>query len=100
LPIWVIAVCGQQWQSGAENSRLRSCYPADRDAYKHRQWRLFYDSTTKPHGHFYNLDSGELTDIPAGGIRVTDLPELPDGGYLESVEVVIKVRSKPPEYLT
>ena len=61
--------------------------------------RLFYDSTTKPHDHFYNLDTGELTDIPAGGIRVTDLPEMPDGGYLESVEVVIKVRSKSPENL-
>jgi len=61
--------------------------------------RLFYDSTTRPHYHFYNLDTGDLTDIPASGIRVADLPEIPDGGYLDSVEVVIKVRSKPPENL-
>lgn len=61
--------------------------------------RRFYDSTTCPHHHFYNLDTGELTDIPADGIHVADMPEVPEGGYLDSVEVLIKVRSDPPENL-
>ena len=28
--------------------------------------RLVYDSTTEPHHHFYNIDTGELTDIRNG----------------------------------
>ena len=31
-----------------------------------------YDSNTENHAHFYNLDSGEITDIDA--VRVHDLP--------------------------
>src|SRR6185295_13546620 len=27
--------------------------------------RLYYDSTTSEHHHFYDADTGELTDIPA-----------------------------------
>jgi Fur family iron response transcriptional regulator len=59
--------------------------------------RRFYDSTIEPHHHFYNVDSGELTDIPRGALRVEDLPEIPDGDYIESVEVVVKLRSKSAE---
>ncbi len=54
--------------------------------------RRFYDSTTEPHHHFYNLDTGELTDIPADNIRFDGLPSFPENGRLESVEVLIKVR--------
>lgn len=54
--------------------------------------RRFYDSTTEPHHHFYNLDTGELTDIPSEAIRFDGLPRFPENGELESIEVVIKVR--------
>ena len=56
--------------------------------------RKFYDSTTRPHHHFYNVDSGELSDIPDEEVRFDDLPELPEGTARESVEVLIRVRNK------
>ncbi len=56
--------------------------------------RKFYDSTTHPHHHFYNVDTGELRDIPDEQVRFCELPELPDGTESESVEVLIRVRSR------
>jgi len=61
--------------------------------------RRFYDSTTKPHHHFYNLDTGELTDIPAENIRFEGLPQFPENGQLDSIEVLIKVRQGSSEKL-
>ena len=54
--------------------------------------RKFYDSTTRPHHHFYNIDSGELSDIPDDQVSFTELPALPEGTEQESVEVLIKLR--------
>jgi len=56
--------------------------------------RKFYDSTTHPHHHFYNVDSGELSDIPEQAVRFSDLPNLPAGTEQHSVEVLIKVRDR------
>ena len=61
--------------------------------------RRFYDSTSKPHHHFYVVDTNELIDIPDGGIGFSHLPEFPDEHELESVEVVIRVKSRAPENL-
>lgn len=55
--------------------------------------RKFYDSTTRPHHHFYNVDTGELVDIPDEQVRFADLPALPEGTESESVEVLIRVRT-------
>lgn len=54
--------------------------------------RRFYDSNTRAHHHFYDLDSGELTDIPHEMIKFAELPELPGNGNIHGVEVLIKVR--------
>ncbi len=56
--------------------------------------RKFYDSTTHPHHHFYNVDSGDLSDIPDEQVLFEKLPELPAGTERESIEVLIKVRDK------
>ena len=56
--------------------------------------RKFYDSTTHPHHHFYNVDSGELSDIADEQVSFLDLPELPKGTDRESIEVLIKVRDR------
>ncbi len=61
--------------------------------------RRFYDSTTEPHHHFYNLDTGELTDIPSESIHFDGLPQFPENGELDSIEVLIKVRHGPAENL-
>ncbi len=56
--------------------------------------RKFYDSTTDPHHHFFHVDSGKLSDIPASQVSISGLPPLPKGTEQESVEVLIKVRHK------
>jgi Fur family transcriptional regulator, iron response regulator len=55
--------------------------------------RRFYDSTTSPHHHFYNADTGELSDIPSDDIEVSGLPELPAGTQLEAAELIVRVRN-------
>ncbi len=56
--------------------------------------RKFYDSTTDPHHHFFHVDSGKLSDIPASQVSISGLPPLPKGTEQESVEVLVKVRHK------
>ena len=58
--------------------------------------RLIYDSNVRPHHHFYNLDTGELTDIGLDAISLQGMPEAPAGTVAEGVEIVIKVRNARP----
>ena len=54
--------------------------------------RRYYDSTTHAHHHFYNVNTGELSDIPEDQVEILSLPPLPEGTEQESVEVLIRVR--------
>jgi Fur family iron response transcriptional regulator len=56
--------------------------------------RKFYDSTTHAHHHFYHVDSGQLSDIPADQVSIMSLPDLPEGTEQESVEVLIRLRDR------
>jgi len=58
--------------------------------------RVFYDPNMAPHHHFYNLDTGVLTDIPAEQIHVSGVPRLPAGMVEEGIEIVIRTRSVTP----
>lgn len=58
---------------------------------------LVYDSTTATHHHFFNVDTGELTDIDADALEINGLPELPDGTRAESVELIVRVRNARPD---
>ena len=55
--------------------------------------KVFYDPNTEPHHHFYNIDTGELTDIDARDIHVTGLPVLPQGLAAAGVDIIVRVRS-------
>lgn len=56
--------------------------------------RVFYDSTTHPHHHFFNVDTGTLIDIPAEEVRFQNLPDLPAATETQGIEVLIKVRNR------
>jgi len=56
--------------------------------------RLVYDSTSHAHHHFYNTDTGELIDIDGADLDIRELPELPAGTEVESVELVVRIRQK------
>lgn len=55
--------------------------------------RVFYDPNTSPHHHFYDVDTGLLTDFPATGVHISGLPELPDGVVEEGVDLIVRTRS-------
>lgn len=56
--------------------------------------KVFYDPTTVPHHHFYNVDTGSLMDIDADTVELKRLPELPQGTTAAGVDVIIRVRSR------
>jgi Fur family iron response transcriptional regulator len=55
--------------------------------------RVFYDPNIQPHHHLYNIDTGEITDIPAADLAVSGLPELPAGMVTEGVDIVVRIRA-------
>lgn len=55
--------------------------------------KVFYDSTTTPHFHFYNEDSGELLDINEHSLAFQAQPKPPKGTELASIDVVVRIRN-------
>jgi len=58
--------------------------------------RVFYDSNTVPHHHYYNVGTGELSDIHSEELHVLGLPPLPDGMVLEGVDVIVRLKAAAP----
>ena len=56
--------------------------------------KIFYDTNTKPHHHFYNVTTGQLKDIDANSVQISGIPPLPEGASLEGVDVVVRLRTK------
>jgi Fur family iron response transcriptional regulator len=56
--------------------------------------RVIYDSNTSHHYHIYDADTGEMTDVPAGDLKVTGTADLPPGLVLEEVDIIIRVHSR------
>ena len=56
--------------------------------------RVYYDSTVEPHHHFYNVDTGEMIDVPESAVDVAALPAAPAGTEAEGYEVIIRVRNR------
>lgn len=54
--------------------------------------KVFYDPNTTPHHHFYDEDSGQLTDIDAADVSVVGLPPLPAGADLRGIDVIVRFR--------
>jgi Fur family iron response transcriptional regulator len=56
--------------------------------------RVFYDSNTEAHHHFYNIDTGELTDVFDAEVDLVSVPSMPEGLKIVDTDVVFKVTSK------
>jgi len=54
--------------------------------------KVFYDPNTEPHHHFYDVVTGELTDIPGGSVRIEGLPPLPPGTMADGIDVIVRTR--------
>jgi len=55
--------------------------------------RVFYDSNLIVHHHFYNVDTGLLTDIEPDTLSLTQLPELPEETAIDGIDVIVRIRS-------
>ncbi len=56
--------------------------------------KVFYDSNTSAHFHIYNEDSGQLIDLDAGKLEISEIPELPDNTVECGVDVIIRIRNQ------
>ena len=54
--------------------------------------KIFYDSNTKPHHHFYNIDDGSLLDFDQDEFPIVKMPSLPEGTVAEGVDVIVRLR--------
>lgn len=54
--------------------------------------KVFYDSNSRPHHHFYNVDDGSLIDFDDAECAISHLPTLPAGTVAEGVEVIVRIR--------
>jgi Fur family iron response transcriptional regulator len=59
--------------------------------------RVVYDPNMTPHHHFYDVITGELSDIPADAVIFERLPHPPAGAVAEGYDVIIRVRSGSTE---
>ena len=54
--------------------------------------KVWYDTKTGPHFHFYREDREELFDIPEELIPILNIPA-PEGTMIESIDVVVRLKS-------
>jgi Fur family iron response transcriptional regulator len=54
--------------------------------------RSYFDTRMDDHPHFYWEDRAELTDAPADQLRISGLPDAPDGMQISRVDVVIRLK--------
>jgi Fur family transcriptional regulator, iron response regulator len=53
---------------------------------------VVYDSNTAPHHHLYDVDTGEVADLPEPALQVLGLPAALGAMELAGVDVIIRVR--------
>lgn len=56
--------------------------------------KVFYDSNTTAHHHFYHVDTGKLEDIESQELSLKGLPTLPEGVELDGVDIIVRVRTR------
>jgi Fur family iron response transcriptional regulator len=53
--------------------------------------KLWYDTKTGPHYHFYREDTEELSDIPENFLPEFEIPA-PDGTSIAAIDVIVRLR--------
>lgn len=54
--------------------------------------RSYFDTNLGDHQHFYCPDDEALIDIPAGAIRIENLPQAPAGMDVARVDVIVRLK--------
>jgi len=53
--------------------------------------KLWYDTKTGPHFHFYSEDSDELSDIPDEWQPAIDIPA-PEGTRIAAIDIIVRLK--------
>ncbi len=53
--------------------------------------KVYFDTNTQGHHHFFCKSSEKLSDIKSSDVKFSNLPKIPKGKKLESVEVVVNI---------
>ncbi|KAJ55953.1 Fur family transcriptional regulator [Actibacterium mucosum KCTC 23349] len=56
--------------------------------------KSYFDTNTHDHPHFFWEDEGRISDAPSDAVKITALPDAPEGMEIAKVDVVIRLRSK------
>ncbi|PIE09786.1 MAG: transcriptional repressor [Rhodobacterales bacterium] len=51
-----------------------------------------FDTNTTDHPHFFWEDEDRLTDAPTSDLRISGLPDAPEGATISGVDLVIRLR--------
>ncbi len=54
--------------------------------------KLWYDTKTGPHFHFYREDTEELSDIPGELLPKLEIPA-PEGTRIEAIDIIVRLTS-------
>lgn len=54
--------------------------------------KTYFDTNTSDHHHFFIEGENRVFDIPEASVRVSHLPEPPEGMEIVNVDIVIKLR--------
>ncbi|MBB1488989.1 Fur family transcriptional regulator [Oceanospirillum sediminis] len=55
--------------------------------------KCFYDTNTSHHHHFYNIDTGELTDIESITPKMLESLSIPEGTTIDNIDLVVRLRN-------
>ena len=55
--------------------------------------RSYFDTNVTPHHHFFHEQTGMLEDIAKTDLKVDNIPQLPEGTEISSVDVIVRVNS-------
>lgn len=54
--------------------------------------KVYFDTNVDAHHHFFDLQSGHLTDVPHHAIILRQIPPAPAGRTIDQVDVIIRLR--------
>ncbi len=53
---------------------------------------VYFDTHTGAHHHFYDTQTGQLTDVASAAVKVEQLPLPPAGRTIAQVDIIIRLR--------
>jgi Fur family transcriptional regulator, iron response regulator len=54
--------------------------------------RSYFDTNTSDHYHFFEKDTGALSDIPPDSIQISALPTAPEDRKIDRVDIIVHLK--------